>query len=206
MGRVIALQDSKGYCYASNSYLGENLGRSSTTVSINISKLVDKGYLERAVIRGDSKEVKERRLWVSSKILIPLPSKTKGGIFENENTPPFKNEKDRLDIKDKNIDNKENDSLIGEKTQRIIDKYNALFGKQCRVTSGRKKKLKTRLETYTLDEILQAIEKASKDKFYSGGNDRNWVLTLDYLLRNDENIDKLLNLETKSSSPKKVLT
>ena len=39
----------------------------------------------------------------------------------------------------------------------------------------------------------------SKIPFFQGKNDRGWTPDVDYLIRNDENVDKMLNTKVKTS-------
>lgn len=52
-------------------------------------------------------------------------------------------------------------------------------------------KLKARLKIFTKEQIMQAIEKAVKDKYHIENNLK--YLTPEYFTRNDNNIDKFLN-------------
>jgi len=62
-----------------------------------------------------------------------------------------------------------------------------------RMTDGRKLKLKVRLQEFSFDEIMSAITNASQDYWWMGPGKR--YLTIDYLLRNNETLDRLLNLK-----------
>jgi len=46
-GRVAGLIGKKGYCFASNEWLSEQIGFSNRTIGKYISRLVSKGYLRR---------------------------------------------------------------------------------------------------------------------------------------------------------------
>lgn len=76
--------------------------------------------------------------------------------------------------------------------KEYIQTFNRLFKRDYRATTGRKDRLAARLKTFTLEQILKAVENLSKSKFHQGDNDRNWVADPDFLIRNDEQIDKWL--------------
>lgn len=83
-----------------------------------------------------------------------------------------------------------------EKSKEIdvfIDKFNECFGKSYKVTNGRTIKLKVRLKVYKMDQILKAVENLSRSPWHVGVNDRGWQANPDFLIRNDEQIDKWLN-------------
>jgi len=62
-GRIQGLSTKEGYCYASNAWIGDQLGLKKGTISNLISRLVDGGYLTRKLIRDKSGEIKERWLY-----------------------------------------------------------------------------------------------------------------------------------------------
>jgi hypothetical protein len=91
---------------------------------------------------------------------------------------------------DKNrIDN----TIASDEANIIIEYFNKLFLRQYRLTPDRSKKIKLRLKSYTLDEIKKAIDNLKQSKFHNGENDRGWIATIDFLIRNDEKIDEFLN-------------
>ncbi len=63
-----------------------------------------------------------------------------------------------------------------------------------KLTSDRRQKIRSRLQTFTVDELNTAISKACADPFYQGDNDRStrydWIETL---LKNDGTVDRHLN-------------
>ena len=101
---VSNLSNERGYCFASNKYLGDCLNISDVTVSKNISELETFGYLGRVIIRNETKQVEQRILTIIEK---PLPLKTTTPPVENHDTPPVEkgkennkvfNNKDKRDI------------------------------------------------------------------------------------------------------------
>ena len=87
-------------------------------------------------------------------------------------------------------------SPIGELSV-FLEVFNEKFRTNYKETDGRKKKLKNRLESYALDQILLALDNLSQSKFHQGQNDRNWKADPDFLLRSDEQIDKWINSAPK---------
>ena len=78
---------------------------------------------------------------------------------------------------------------------KIIDMYNktcvSLPRAKC-LSDARRKAIKARLNTYTIDDLKRAFEKAEASSFLKGANDRNWRATFDWLLK-DSNIAKVLD-------------
>lgn len=78
------LQNEKGYCFASNKYLGDCLDISERQIQQNIHELEDHGILNRVVKLDKSGDVELRALTVLE--VAPM-QKTSGGYAKN-NTPP----------------------------------------------------------------------------------------------------------------------
>ena len=81
--------------------------------------------------------------------------------------------------------------------EHLISVFNQAFNKKYTLTSKRKKLISDRLKSFSQEELVLSIEKMSKTPFYTGKNERGWTADPDYIFRNDENVDKGLNLEVK---------
>ena len=83
--------------------------------------------------------------------------------------------------------------------KEIYEHYLKCFGRTGRykLSQSRKDKLKKRLTEFNAEEIKKAITNASEDDFYSGGGDRGWIADIDYITRNYENLERLLNLKPR---------
>lgn len=79
-------------------------------------------------------------------------------------------------------------------TQTLIDLYNSKFEKNTRPTPQKKILIKRMLKSYSLEELKKAITICSQSKFHCGENDRGWVADFNYIFRNEEQVDKMLNL------------
>ena len=77
---ITALTNKDGYCTASNGYFAELFDKTKETISRAISKFEKLGFLKVVLIyKNNTKEVYQRRLYLLTKISIPLD--------ENINTP-----------------------------------------------------------------------------------------------------------------------
>lgn len=77
----------------------------------------------------------------------------------------------------------------------IKDAYNTICTSLPSVKSlsdARKKAIKARLNTYTVDDICEAFRKAEASDFLKGKNDRNWQANFDWILK-DANMAKILD-------------
>ena len=78
--------------------------------------------------------------------------------------------------------------------QQIVDLYHSIcksFSSVRSLSESRKKAIKARLNTYTLDDFKTVFENAEASSFLKGSNDRNWTATFDWLIK-DANMAKVL--------------
>lgn len=77
-GVVTLLQESSGYCYASNRYLGNLFGLQPETITGLLNNLVGAGLIATDVIRDpETNEVQERRIWTVAQIPSIIPPSPK---------------------------------------------------------------------------------------------------------------------------------
>ena len=90
--------------------------------------------------------------------------------------------------------------------QQIADMYNDIcvsFPRLTTLSDARKKAIRARLNTYTIDDFALMFKKAEASTFLKGGNDRNWRATFDWMVK-DSNMAKILdgNYDNKKSGAK----
>lgn len=97
-GEISALIGADGFCYASNQYFSELYGMAEETISRLIAKLEKAGHILRQLIRDDSGQVTQRRLYLRVSVPDGQP------LDENVNTSPQKNQ-EGIDekVKDTNL-------------------------------------------------------------------------------------------------------
>ena len=77
----------------------------------------------------------------------------------------------------------------------IMDAYNTIcpsFPSIRSLSEARKKAIKARLNTYTVEDIHEAFRKAEASDFLKGKNDRNWQANFDWIMK-DANMAKILD-------------
>lgn len=92
--------------------------------------------------------------------------------------------------REKEIDNKKESISC----QQIVDLYHSIcisFPKVRSLSDARRKAIKARLNTYTLEDFQTVFENAEASSFLKGSNDRNWTATFDWLIK-DSNMAKVL--------------
>lgn len=79
--------------------------------------------------------------------------------------------------------------------QQIADMYNATcvsFPRLTKLSEKRKKAIKARLNTYTVEDFKRLFKMAESSSFLKGQNNRNWSATFDWLIA-DGNMAKVLD-------------
>jgi hypothetical protein len=89
--------------------------------------------------------------------------------------------------------------------EKIITYFNQKFNKNYKLTDDIVDKVKTRLKTFSVDQLIKAIEIVSSIPFYTGLNDRGWRATPKWLFGSDSKVDELLNKEDEIDMSK-ILT
>ena len=95
------------------------------------------------------------------------------------------------------IDKDKDKEIHKERTdyQQIIDLFNTIcisFPSVRSLSDARKKAIKARLNTYTVDDFKQCFENAEASAFLKGSNQRNWTANFDWLIK-DSNMAKVLD-------------
>lgn len=94
----------------------------------------------------------------------------------------------------------DSDESVAEKKpktdyQSIVDLYNTIcvsFPSVRSLSDARKKAIKARMNTYTVDDFKQLFENAEASSFLKGDNNRKWSATFDWLIA-DSNMAKVLD-------------
>ena len=94
---------------------------------------------------------------------------------------------------------------IKNKWIEIAHKFN-LSGVKLKINDKRKKAIKILLNEYTIEELLQAMDKIHISKFMQGDNKNKWQVTFDWLIKKanllkvlEGNYDDKTNIETKNN-------
>lgn len=94
---------------------------------------------------------------------------------------------------DKEIDKEKDKKKINY--QQIADMYNntcVSFPRITKLSDARKKAIKARLNSYTIEDLQNAFTLAESSEFLKGSNSRNWSANFDWIIK-DGNIAKILD-------------
>lgn len=200
---ISSLSNKSGYCFASNTYLSKIVGVTKNTIKIYLKKLEDLNYINRSYKSCEDNDEVERKIYLVYDELFnadEVARKTCQGWHENRaggstKIGPYNNTS--IIIQDNNIRDIENCKSQKYNYDLIVSKYNSI-AKECKLTSiyklsdKRRIKLKARLDEVGEAELLKAIDKIKESSFLIGNNDRNWKISFDWLINNDNNMIKLL--------------
>ena len=78
--------------------------------------------------------------------------------------------------------------------KQVVDLFHSIcisFPKIRSISDARRKAIKARLNTYSLEDFKSVFENAEASSFLKGSNDRNWTATFDWLIK-DSNMAKVL--------------
>lgn len=95
---------------------------------------------------------------------------------------------------------------IKNKWIKIAQEYD-LSGKQLKIDDKRKKAINNLFKEYSVEELLQAIDKIHISKFMQGDNKNKWQVTFDWLIKKanllkvlEGNYDDKINTEIKNNA------
>ena len=111
---------------------------------------------------------------------------------------------DGTDIEEEIDKDKELDKEKRVDCQQIADLYNSIcvsFPSLRTLSDSRRKAIKARLNTYSLEDFQTVFENAEASSFLKGSNDRNWTATFDWLIK-DSNMAKVLEGNYADKAPR----
>lgn len=125
---------------------------------------------------------------------VALPGVT--GALQNVTQSVTKDNESKSIEKDIEQDIDLENKRVKEKTdfQSVVDLYHQIcisFPSVRSLSDARKKAIKARLKTYSLEDFKTVFENAEASSFLKGKNDRNWSANFDWLIA-DKNMAKVL--------------
>jgi len=204
-GRIYGLVGTNGYCWAGNSWLGEQLGMNPRTVEGHISALVSKGYLRR---EWGAAGKRTRRLYP----VIPSRETTGSHPAESREAIPQNHGKYKSSIdKDSNRDDSKTSSRpirrpqLEEDAQEIREYLNKQCSRRFPPDSGQMKYIRARLKEGKPKEHLKLIVDYFAQEW--GDDDRMRVYlrpaTLFSKEHYDEYYERALEWKEKGRPPKR---
>lgn len=213
---ISSLTSKEGYCYAKNSYFAELYDVHKNTVGNWINNLVKRDYLKSVIIyEKGTKNIQERRLYITT----PTNEKTDTSINKKIDTCQSKNLEginEKIEDNNTSINNtslllNNNNTYVKNEFSRVCEEIKnnwikiaheyKLSGTQLKITEKRKRVINNLLKEYSVEEVLQAMEKIRTSNFLQGNNKTGWQIAFDWFI-NKSNFLKVLegNYDDKANS------
>lgn len=209
-----------GWCVASKNNIAKWLDLGEATVFRAIETLIAKGLIEKNELGHlrsldlFNEQIANKHDWAigfkgkESQYLSVGVNSDRGSIkmiepfYQNDRTTSIKMIDNNNIYNNNNNNNIPPTSLKGD-VEKVVELYEKYFDtKLLSLSDKRKKSIKARLATFSLEQIEQAIEYYANSPFHRGRNDRGWKADIDFVVRNDEQIEKaLLQTKPKTESP-----
>lgn len=180
-------QDGETCFTGSLQYLMDFTNSSKPTIIKSLKELVEKGFILK--YENEMNGVKFNKYRVNLLVVKNLNGGSKETLPGGSQISLPGGSKETLP-NNKSLDNK---SLI-DKEKEVIEIYHSVcvsFPKIRAVSAKRRKAIRARLETYSIEDFRTLFEKAEASSFLKGVNDRGWSATFDWLI-NEENMTKVL--------------
>jgi uncharacterized phage protein (TIGR02220 family) len=130
--------------------------------------------------------------YIDAPAVLELPVATTWQPDGNHSATQYREDKNSIDKI--SIEKGSDDSVESVSCQQIVDLYNSIcksFPSVRSLSEARKKAIKARLKTYSLDDFKTVFENAEASSFLKGSNERNWSASFDWLIA-DKNMAKVL--------------
>ena len=192
---IESLDNSDG-CFASNEHFATFFNLSKNRCSEIVKSLEKKGYVDiKYIYKENSKEILKRIIRIKNRTICykSTPSENRLTPSENRLTPSENCEENNTSINNTN-NNISKDILSSNKLLPVIEAWNKLnLSKLVAIkpNTNRYKMLKTRINEFGIEKVIEAIESINNSDFLKGQNDRSWVITFDWLIK-PNNFTKVL--------------
>lgn len=213
-GEIASLSNQEGFCWASNSYFGKLYKMSPRNISVLISKLEERGYIQVDV---DINSGNLRNIYITEaidkninrygkKYHDPID---KNIIHNNKINNKSNNSNSNINILDPaEATNSHDSSDINEvyelylKCFKLDDETKTVdqAKKKYKLTPSRREAVKRRLGDAGIKMLKAAIVGYSKESWYKGDNDREWTADLEkFICRSYEKVEEGANKFVKQS-------
>lgn len=180
-----------GICYPSIDTIQSDLSISKGRLSKYMNELTSSGVVEK--VREKCGNLYGKNVYkVTHKNEVAEDLKSIFREVENREVESREVENLTTNNNNTNINNINNNKVD---YQLIADMYNntcVSFPKLTKLSEKRKKAIKARLNTYTIDDFKKLFEMAESSSFLKGQNNRNWIATFDWIIQ-DANAAKILD-------------
>lgn len=134
-------------------------------------------------------------------------SDTTSGTTDGQQTDNrrYTNNKNKEEYKNKELDTNIS-SRVSNETSTTVDRLYQLFltefdktESRVKLTPERRAKIRLRVKDAGEDMVAKAIRNTAASPWHRGENDRGWKATLDFIVQSYEKVERLSEMEVKSS-------
>lgn len=202
-------------CYKSNAKLAERLSVSPRTVQRLLSTLKELGYIVEESFDGRKRQLRAVRddptqqgRHDKNDMSETSSMSYKEHILDNTESTNVDSSRNR----DTTTSSKSSTSSISlQEMEGVFNHYIQVYGRDVsrnKFNDKKKRWIRARLKLFTVSQLKEAISNGYKDEFYGGrsvGRDgRTWCPDFEWFMRNDEHIERMLNLQTESEEDREL--
>lgn len=187
-----------------------------------LRELLEAGYAERTQTREGGKikswdyVVRERpdvphvenlhveKLHVENATLLSKESTEEGGPSDRaSDLRSSLLSEDQMDLLPESHGKPSASEVEAEKVRTVFERWKELRGTAVKLTSGRRNKIRARLKTYTVEQLVRALENAAGDKWLRGDNERGTdYFRPETVFKNDEAVEHWLEPKPNNRRPR----
>lgn len=193
----IAVWQKNNNIKATRDFMMKRLGWGEEKLGTAKATLIKLGLLENIARKDSSGKVVAHYVLVKHIIQNPLkPGPGFGEALVSGSTNTNDLQKSTNDLKESAAKAATHQN---EKVLELFEFYKKEFGvTKTLLTPGRKQKLALRLKTCGFDLVRSAIAKTAASPWHRGQNDRGWKANIDFIIRSDEQVERLADMVVKA--------
>lgn len=189
---ITAMAEQQGYCWASNSYFADLYDVKNPTISMWVKNLKKQNHIVVEYQR-EGKQIKSRRIYPIQKIEIPPSENRKGGSQKIE----------RGWSENRKENGTSNNTTSNNNYVQFVEFWNEVNNCQLRITDKKREQIRSRLRTFTEEEIRQSIRNRSQDEWINGDGAK-FKTDWNSFWRNDEKVERYLKSNNRNPTPEEL--
>ena len=158
---ILALSRDTGICWATNSYLSNQLNCTKKYISKLVAELKAKGFIDSTIeYKTDSKEIENRYLKI---VGYPIPQKKDTYPINTNEGIPKNSEENNINIINNNVE--QNSTSYISQIKEIVEYLNLKISTSYKAsTKATQKHINARLkEGYTVDDFKKVIDRKAEE-------------------------------------------
>lgn len=194
-GMLCSYAGSKAMAYPSVDFICDKLKMSRTRFYKHMNLLVGAG-----VVKKEQRKNENQSFSGNVYVLVPNLQNIQMPCTENEYAGNASTGNEETNINTFNI------NTLKSKTEyrEVMEAFNAIcvsYPKVKSLSEARKKAIRARLRTYSIDDLRKAFEAMERSEFLRGNNGSDWSANFDWVMK-DRNLAKVLDGNYKNKEDK----